>query len=122
MKRTERRHLKGNELAALAVSARERFEERRRQVLPAAVIIVVVLAAAIGWFGWRSHVDARAHGMLADALTVEETPVGPAANPTAPATGPRFATDREKREAALGKYKAVADRYPRSDAGLFAGF
>ena len=120
MKRTERRHLKDNELAGLAASAQQRFEERRSQVLTTVAAIVVIGGAAIGWFAWRGHVDSRAHALLAEAVAVDETPVGIASNPANPTTGPRFASMKEKREASLAKYKAVADRYPGTDAGLFA--
>ncbi len=61
--------------------------------------------------------------MLASALAIEEARVGPpAAFGTAAPTGLSFVTEREKQQAALTKYKEVADAYPSSDAGLYARY
>jgi predicted Zn-dependent protease len=122
MKRTERRHLKDNELASLAATARQTLEERRGQLTAVLVGIVVIGAAAVGYFAWRGSVESRAHALLAEAIAVEEARVGPPPAPGTPSTGLSFNTEREKHQAALTKFKVVADEYPSTDAGLFARY
>jgi TolA-binding protein len=123
MKRTERHHLKENELASLAVGARDMVEGRGRQMIGGVVAVVVVLAAVLGYVSYRNRVEARAHTALAQALAVEEARIGPpvAFGSQAP-TGLSFVTQREKSQAALTKYKEVADQFPTSEAGLFARY
>jgi hypothetical protein len=122
MKRTERHHLKDNELASLAANARQALEERRGQLTAVLVGIVVIGAAAIGYFAWRGSVQGRAHALLAEATAVEEARVGPPPAPGTPSTGLSFNTEREKHQAALTKFKLVADEYPSTDAGLLARY
>src|SRR5436190_18910818 len=122
MKRTERRHLKDNELANLAVNAQRAFEERRKQVTAIVVAVVVVLIAGIGYFAWTSTVQGRAGTLLAEALTVEGARVGAPAAPGTPSPGLSFPTEREKNQTALTKFKVVADQYPSTSAGLFARY
>ena len=122
MKRTERHHLKENELASFARNAQQLLAERQSQASYVLIGVVVVIVVAIGVFAWRSSVQARAHGLLADALTVETARVGPPAAPGTPSQGLVYATEREKLQAALTKFKAAADQYPSTDAGLFARY
>jgi TolA-binding protein len=122
MKRKERRHLKDNELADLAAGARHVFEERSRQIIALAVAIVLVGGAALGYYLWRERVQSRAHSLLADAMAVQAAPVGAAPNPDAPESGLRFPSERAKAQAALTKFKIVADGYPSTDAGIFARY
>jgi TolA-binding protein len=122
MKRTERRHLKENALASLAVNARDAIESRRRETGLIAIAIVVIGVALLGYLVWRSSVQNRASAMLADADAVSEARVGPPPAPGTPATGLSFPTEREKNEAALARFKAVADQYPSTDAGIFARY
>ena len=122
MKRTERHHLKENDLALLASRTRDAIDRRQREVGAVAIAIIVVSLAVIGYFAWRSRVEGRAGALLADAIVVSEARVGPPPAPGAPATGLSFPTEREKLEAAAAKFKAVADQYPSSDAGLFARY
>jgi tetratricopeptide (TPR) repeat protein len=122
MKRTERHHLKDNELVSLAATARHALEEHKGQLTAVLAGIVVIGAAAIGYLAWRGSVQGRAHALLAEAVAVEEARVGPPPAPGAPATGLSFNTEREKHQAALTKFKVVADGYPGTDAGLFARY
>jgi tetratricopeptide (TPR) repeat protein len=123
MKRAERHHLKDNELAKAAAGARRLAEERRGTLTAAGVAVVVVLAAVIGYFAWTGRTAARAHALLAEALIVDAARVGPPAAPgTRGPSGPSFETARAKHQAALTKFKVVADEYPASDAGVFARY
>lgn len=122
MKRTERRHLKENELAHFAQTARESFDANRKQIQYALVAAVVVLGGVLGYFGWRNSVQGRAGTMLADADSVMAARVGPPPAPGTPSSGLSFPTEREKSQAALAKYKLVAEQYPSTEAGLYARY
>jgi predicted negative regulator of RcsB-dependent stress response len=122
MKRTERHHLKENALAHLAVSARDAVSARKSVIVPLTIALVLLVAAVAGYLAWRARVDGRADTLLAEALIVEEARVGPPPAPGQPATGMSFATEREKHQAALTKFKIVADQYPSTEAGLFARY
>jgi len=125
MKRTERKHLKEHELQKFARGARERFEGKRRESTALIVVLAVLAVVAIGFFAWRERVQTRAHSLLADALVVETARVGPppaAGTPAANAGGLSFPTERERAHAALTKFKAAADAYPSTDAGLYARY
>jgi predicted negative regulator of RcsB-dependent stress response len=122
MKRTERHHLKENELVQLASRTREAIDARQRELGAVAIGVILVAVAVIGYFAWQSRVEGRAGALLADAVVVSDARVGPPPAPGTPASGPSFPTEREKYEATAAKFKAVADQYPSSDAGLFARY
>jgi len=122
MKRAERRHLKDNELATFALNAQQVIEARRRDIIAFLAVVVVAGGAGGGYYLWRSHVQSAAHSLLADALAVDDAQVGPPANPDALDTELRFPTERAKAQAALTKFKVVADDYPSTDAGIFARY
>ena len=122
MKRTERQHLKDNELQNLARQARDAYDTRRRETTALVAVAVVVGAAAIGYIAWRERVQSKAHSLLAEAVVVQDARVGPPGAVGAPEQGLRFNTERERAEAAVAKLKSVADAYPSSDAGLYARY
>jgi len=122
MKRTERQHLRENEIEQLARQAREIVEARKRETTLIATALAVVGVIAVAYFAWHEHVQSRAHDLLAQALTVQEARVGPPPAPGQPASGPYFPTERERDQAALTKLKAAADAYPSTDAGLYARY
>src|SRR5207247_1290138 len=92
MKRTERRHLKENELQTFARDARDRFESKRRETMAVVVIVAVVGVAAVGYFGWRERVQTKAAALLADAVAVKDARIGP---PGIQEQGLRFVSERE---------------------------
>ena len=122
MKSTERHHLKENELRNLARHAGQTVSERRGETTTIIAIVVVVGALALGYFGWREHVQTKAHGLLAEAMAVQDARVGPPPAPGTPAGGLYFPTDRERSQAALTKLKIAADAYPSTDAGIYARY
>lgn len=122
MKRTERQHLKENELRNLALSARDALEQKKRETTMTVGVIAVVAAVAIGYFAWRETVQNRAHSLLAEAVAVQDARIGPPPAPGQPEQGLRFATERERAQAALTKLKVAADAYPSTDAGLYARY
>ena len=121
MKRTERHHLKENELEKFARQARGMFQARQREAMAALVAVVMIGVVAIGYWAWRERVQTRAHALLADAMAIQGARAGP---PAAPGGGSAlsFPTERERSKAALTKFKAAADAYPSTDAGLFARY
>jgi TolA-binding protein len=122
MKRTERRHLKENEVEKFARQARELFEERRQQVTWTIAVLVMVGVVAVAVFAWRERVQTRAHAMLAEALAVQEARIGPPPAPGTVSKAPYFPTEGERAQAAQLKFKALADAYPSSDAGVFGRY
>lgn len=122
MKRVERQHLKENELQTLARQARDAFETRKRETTMFITIAAVVAVVAIVYIAWRERVQGRAHSLLAEAVVVLEAPISPPPAPGQPAQGLRFATERERAQAALTKLKVAADAYPSTDAGLYARY
>lgn len=98
------------------------MEARRREVLVAVAVIAVIGAIAIGYFGWTQRTEGRAHAMLAEAQTVEEARIGPPAAPGTVNPTLSFPTEKERSQAVVAKYKAAADAYPTSDAGIFARY
>ena len=87
MKTTERHHLKENELNKLARQARESVGARRSETTMMIAVVAVVAALALGYFGWREHVQSKAHALLAEAMAVQDARVGP---PPAPGTPRHF--------------------------------
>jgi TolA-binding protein len=122
MKRTERHHLKQNEFAALARGARDVVDARRRPVIGVLVAVLAILAGTVGYVVWLRSVENRAGRLLADAIAIELARVGPPPAQPQPNSPPSFSTERERSQAALVKFKAVADEYPSTDAGLEARY
>ncbi len=122
MKTKERHHLKENELRNLARQAGQTVSERRTETTGVIAVVVVIGALALGYFGWRERVQTKAHGLLAQAMAVQDARVGPPPAPGAPAGGLYFPTDRERSQAALTKFKIAADAYPSTDAGIYARY
>ena len=122
MKRTERHHLKENDLRRMTMQARDVMEAKSREVTMVVVALVVVAAIGIAYFVWRDRTESHAHALLADAMTMEEARIGPPAAPGTPNPGLSFATERERTQAALTKFKVAADAYPSTNAGLFARY
>jgi tetratricopeptide (TPR) repeat protein len=122
MKTQERRHLKENELRNLARQAGHTVSERRTETTALVAIIVVVGALGLGYYGWRERVQGKAHGLLAEAMAVQDARVGPPPAPGTPSGGLYFPTERERSQAALTKFKIAADAYPSTDAGVYARY
>jgi TolA-binding protein len=119
MKRTERRHLKQNELQRFARQAQQVVESRQREVTLTIVAVLVVAAVVGGYAVWRGRVESRAHTLLAEALTVQEARINALGSPTAAGGYP---TERARLQAAVAKFKAAADAYPSTDSGIFARY
>jgi TolA-binding protein len=119
MKRSERHHLKQNELQRLAMTARHVYADRKREATGLLVGVVAVAAIAGGYFLWSERLQSRAHALLAEAMVAQEARVSP---PGTPAAGGTYPTERARLQAAGAKFKAVADAYPSTDAGIYARY
>jgi TolA-binding protein len=123
MKRAERRHLKQNELQSFTRQVQDSIEEHRNEATWIVVAVAVIGIAALGYYGWHERTESRVHAMLADALVVQEARIGPPAAATGGGGGGlTFPTERERAQAVIAKFKAAADAYPSTDAGLFARY
>jgi hypothetical protein len=122
MKRTERHHLKENEIERLVREARDLVDARSTQLAWVLAAIVILGVVGIGYFAWRERVQTRAHALLADAMAVQTARIGPPPAPGTVSAAPYFPTERERSEAAVKKFKAAADAYPSTDAGIFARY
>jgi TolA-binding protein len=121
MKRTERRHLKQNELQSLTRQVQDALEEHKNEATWVVTALVVIGVAAFGFWVWRERVESRVHALLADALVVQEARIGPPAAATG-GSGLTFPTEKERAQAVVTRFKAAADAYPSTDAGLFARY
>ena len=130
MKRTERHHLKENELVHSITSAREFMETRKSQITGAVIGLVVVGLAVVGYQLYRQTTESRGQDLLAEAMAALNARVVPAgagdagdvpASASLGATG-AFATEEAKLTAAVPKLKAAADAYPDSKAGITARY
>jgi TolA-binding protein len=121
MKRTERRHLKKNEVRTLTMQVIDAFTTRRRELTTGILVVAVIGLGAASWWAWHQRTQDKAHALLAAAMVVQEARVGPPAEATG-GSGLTFPTERERTQAAVGKYKIAADTYPSTDAGLFARY
>jgi TolA-binding protein len=119
MKRAERHHLKQNELERLTIQARKALSERTPATTGILVALLVVAVAGIGYFAWRGHVQSRAHGLLAEAIGTQEAPITTLGSTTAAGS---YANERARLQAAVAKFKAAADAYPSTDAGIYARY
>jgi len=122
MKRTERHHLKKNEMGSLAAQVIDAFTTKRREVTTVLLVVAVVGLGVASYWGWRQFTSDKAHALLADAMIVQDARVGPPAEATGGSGGVSFPTERERAQAAIGKYRIAADAYPTTDAGLFARY
>jgi tetratricopeptide (TPR) repeat protein len=99
----------------------EVFTARQRDLAWIVGVVLVVGVAALGYWTWHQREQQGAQKLLADAMVVAEARIGPPAAATG-GTGLTFPTERDRAQAALTKFKAAADAYPTSDAGLFARY
>lgn len=121
MKRAERQRLKQNDLGELTRQAQEALAGRTRDLAWVAGVVAAVGAVALGYWAWQQNVRQGAQKLLADAMVVQEARIGPPAAATG-ASGLTFPTERERAQAVLTKFKAVADAYPSTDEGLYARY
>ena len=88
----------------------KRFEGKGRNILYG-LGALAVLAVLIGiFFAWNRRSDAAAQNALGKAIETSQAQVS-ASPPPAGFTGKSFKTERERAEAAITEFQAVADKY-----------
>ena len=133
MKRSERRHLKSNALAASITGLQQSIAARRRQATLWAMVIAAAVISSLGYLSWQERLHSQGVEMLADAMLTAQAPVvppppppdpdNPGALPPPAAFQPGSYTSVDRRaEAALRKFLATADAYPDSPAGVMARY
>jgi tetratricopeptide (TPR) repeat protein len=122
MKASERHHLKDNELVTLVARLKRVAEEQQRALAAGLLAVLAVGGGVAGYLWWGARTEARAEAAIAEAVIIEESPVVAPGEKPEGTTGSTFATEEARIEAALARYKAVADAYPGTDAGLFARY
>src|SRR5438874_4869318 len=104
MKRKERHHLKENEIQIFARQARETLETRQREAAGLVLALLAIAVVVAAYFGWRAHVEGKAHALLADAIAVQDArvvpPPAPGTAPPAPVAG-TYPTEHARAQAAL---------------------
>jgi predicted negative regulator of RcsB-dependent stress response len=89
----------------------------RQNVIRWAILLVAVLLLAGGGYWYYSHQKSARQQDLGTALSIVDTPVGPANE-----YGKTFPTEDAKRKAALEALSGVVSKYPGSHAGLIAQY
>jgi TolA-binding protein len=127
MKSTERHRLKENEVAHTVARVRETYELYQKPILAGVIGVIAIVVIVVGFVSWRTQSDSTARTMLADAIATERAqviaPVPPEPGKPAPQQlAGSFPTDKARSDAALAKFMAVADAYPKADAGIAARY
>ena len=105
----------------ITMQALDLLGEKRHEITTVVAVLAAIAVVVGGIYAWRQHVQDGAHAMLADAMVVQDARVGPP-NAATGQSGLTFATEQEHTQAAIAKFKAAADAYPSTDAGLFARY
>jgi tetratricopeptide (TPR) repeat protein len=123
MKRSERHHLKENELSVALADASARFTRNSKWLRLSLAIVALLLIGGGGYWAWQARAERLAGARLGEALMIAQSPVQ---DPTAakgitppPGTYPTF---KARTEAALAKFTEVFTAYPSTSAGLSARY
>jgi predicted negative regulator of RcsB-dependent stress response len=116
--RITRKELKTDKFAMEVGQTVDFVSEHRRQLVTyGSIALAVVAIAAAGYFYLRHQQTARQQS-LAEAIQVQESPVGPP-NPGALMS---FTTEDAKRDAAIKAFSAISSKYPGSSEGTIAKY
>ena len=90
--------------------AGKRFEGQGRNILYGLAALGVLLLALGIFYAWNQRNQAEAQTALGKAIDTHEAVVS-ASPPTAGSTAKTFKTERERAEAAINEFQAVADKF-----------
>jgi tetratricopeptide (TPR) repeat protein len=125
MKRSERHHLKENELIVSLRRAGATIERHQRALTAVVLAVVLAVVAAAGFLLWRQHVESRANASLAEGMRILSAEVmpptveGEAAPPPYPGT---YASERARLEAALPALMTAADSHRSAPSAIAARY
>ena len=117
MKSTERHQLKQDRFLTTLNETMLQIEQHRKRMLAGVVALVVIGAAVTGYLLWQRNRNEQAARMLTDAVVIAEAPVADAEDAPKPPSG-TYTSERAKLEASLPKFLAVAEAFPKTQAGL----
>jgi tetratricopeptide (TPR) repeat protein len=120
VKRTERHHLKQDELVTGIEQASDWVQVHRTQVVNAILVALGAGLLAGGIYVYRGGKAEQARSLLAEAVKQYEAPVG--AQASNPSGGPTFGPAEEKYRAALASFEKVANDFSGYDAGRQARY
>lgn len=116
--RITRKELKTDRFAVEVEHTVDFVTEHRRELVIYGSIAVAVAVISIGAYFYLRHQLAVREQALADAVLIQESPVGPP-NPSSPLS---FATEDAKREAAVKAFSGVAAKYAGSNEAATAKY
>ena len=125
MKRSERHHLKENEVTVAVVGLWERLQEWGGGLLTGVAIGLGLVVLFAGYSWWAGRTTSQAGVLLAEALVLADAPVNPApAGESADFVQPpgSYPTIAAKMTEALPKLLEAADAYPGTQAGITARY
>lgn len=117
-----RRQLKEDKFVETAQGAAVWTASHRRPVIYTAVAVIVLVLATVGFMSWRSRQNDAANIALGAAMRVFTANLRPAGVPATPDSNDNFTSLAERGKAAEKEFKAVADKYPHTDAGRIARY
>ena len=86
MKRSERHHLKENELSGILGNAAEALSRNRRTAGIGGLVLLAAVLAAGGYWAWQVSAESRARAALGEAMMVVQSQVEAPAPPAAGGT------------------------------------
>ncbi len=120
MKRTERHHLKQDELVQTLENATQWFLDNQRSVVNIGLVVIGAGLLLGGLYTYRGRQAETARALLSQALDQYHGTVGSASG-DAPGS-PHFATEEEKDRTALESFTKVADEFSGYEAGRQARY
>jgi len=116
--RITRKDLKTDKFAVEVEHTVDFVSEHRRQIVIYGSIAVLVVLIAVGTYFYRRHEQTVRQQALADAILIQEAPVGPP-NPGALIS---FPSEDAKRDASVKAFAAIASKYSGSGEGSIAKY
>ncbi len=118
MDRITRKELKTDKFALEVGHTVDFFEEHRTQILRYGAIAIAVVLVVLALFFYRREQQIERQQVLANAIQVQEAPVGGAA----PGTPLVFPTQEAKDQQATKAFGEVIAKYPGSDEAMIAEY
>ena len=116
-----RRQLKEDKFVETAQGAAVWTASHRQAVLYSVIALIVIVLAGTGFWTWRNKQNDAANLALSGAMRVFTANIRPAGAPATPDVQ-SFGTMAERGKAAQKEFKAVADKYPHTDAGKISRY
>jgi tetratricopeptide (TPR) repeat protein len=116
-----RKELKQDKIRESIEHSAEAVYSHSKAVGVAVVVIVIAVAIYAGWNFYSRRQNLHASAALDAAMKAYDAPIQSASIP-ADANEPSYPSDQARSEAAVQKFHAVADKYPRTNPGKLARY